>query len=133
MGVKIMKKQNNLSILLVIIGTIAASITFAGEGDVNLENLTDLQKQQADLTTKQDENSAQIKDAQHAQELLDKLQEEEDKAKEQHIKDVLNANDMNYISHDKIPEFGCYKKRPDFIFDFIIFYVILYLYFQIFF
>ena len=47
------------------------------------------------------------------------------KAKEQHIKDVLNANDMNYISHDKIPEFGCYKKRPDFIFDFIIFYVIL--------
>jgi len=46
-------------------------------------------------------------------------------AKENRIKDVLDANKISYLSHDKIPEFGCNKKRPDFIFDMTSHFVIL--------
>ena len=46
-------------------------------------------------------------------------------AKEIRVKNVLDANKIEYLSHDKIPEFACNKKRPDFIFDLISFFVIL--------
>jgi hypothetical protein len=45
--------------------------------------------------------------------------------KEDRIKDVLNANGIDYKSHDKIPDFSCSKYRPDFIIDKPLFTIIL--------
>lgn len=39
------------------------------------------------------------------------------KAKEIRIKDLLDANKIQYEAHDKIVEMGCSKYRPDFIID----------------
>jgi hypothetical protein len=45
--------------------------------------------------------------------------------KEERIKDVLLANNIEFVSHDKTIEYACSKKRPDFIIDRPLFTLIL--------
>ncbi len=47
------------------------------------------------------------------------------KYKEKRIKNLLESNNIKYLSNDKIPINACNKYRPDFIIDYIFFMIIL--------
>lgn len=47
------------------------------------------------------------------------------RSKERRIKDVLEANNFEIISYDKIFEGGCSKRRPDFVLDYKSFFIII--------
>jgi hypothetical protein len=47
------------------------------------------------------------------------------KAKELKIKALFDQSGFEYLSHDKVPKGGCHKKRPDFVFDYLWFKVIV--------